>query len=95
MSTKRWTPGPWIANCLGDVTTVDGDEIGTTVAGVKPTTQEIADALLMAASPVLYDILEAAPILSKYGAGAAEFERFAADYETWMAQRRAALAAAH
>lgn len=93
MSTKHWTPGPWIADCLGDIETEDGESIATT-GGI--TTQDLANALLMAAAPSMYDALDAAPILSAYhGADGFETERFVADYEAWMAQRRAALAASH
>lgn len=54
-----------------------------------------ANARLIAAAPDLLRELEAAPIPSQYhGERGFEVERFLADYERWMASRRAAIAKA-
>ena len=54
-----------------------------------------ADMALIASAPDLYEIAAEAPVLSKYhGQHGFEVERFIADYETWMARRRAVMARA-
>lgn len=100
----KFTPGPWYVR-TDSVTPNIWVKGGGWIANV-PTygamfhhtpdrATQAANAALIASAPMMFEALELAPVPSKYhGHHGFEVDRFLADYEDWMAKRRAALSSA-
>jgi hypothetical protein len=102
----KWTSGPWQIGrgpitedrCVWGPGDPNKDAVwicGQVINHGLYADQGEANAHLIAAAPTMADVLDAAPILSKYHtARGFETEQFIADYEAWSATRRQALSQA-